>query len=200
MSITRTDGASGAYFEIGLTGTLNLSDGTNVLSISPSTGWTLPAGATVFADVSAMADGAADIVIRDNVADALTIREGSNAYVTARTTDGAETLLLGRSVTFTAISITMAASPHALVFGTAGSNETKVIGNLILVNAGAASRVLRLPPTADNSGLVLIVMNVSSDAFEIATSTGTTVVAAVAAGKGAIVGSNGSGWGQILSA
>ena len=41
MSITRTDGASGAYFEIGLTGTLSLSDGTNLLSISPATGSSL---------------------------------------------------------------------------------------------------------------------------------------------------------------
>jgi hypothetical protein len=130
MSITRTDGASGAYFEIGLTGILNLSDGTNVLSISPSTGWTPPAGATVFADVSAMASGAADIVIRDNVADAFTVRQGSTAYITFRTTNDAEAIILGKPTLFTAMDITMSASPHSLVYGTAGANQTKIVGNV----------------------------------------------------------------------
>ena len=200
MSITRTDGASGAYFEVSATGVLTISDGTNTVTLTPSTGLTTAAGATVFADVSAMATGTAKVKMRDNAPKAFVFAEDANEYLSFRTTDGAESILLGRSITFTTMSITMAATPHALVFGTAGSNETKVIGNLILVNAGAARRVLRLPPTASSSGLVLIVMNVGSDAFEIATSTGSTVVAAVASGKGAIVGSNGSGWGQILSA
>lgn len=200
MSITRTDGASGAYFEIGLTGTLTLSDGTNVLSIAPATGWTLPAGATVFADVSAMASGTADIVVRDNVADALTVREGSTAYITFRTTNDAEAIILGKPTLFTAMNITMAASPHSLVYGTAGSNQTKIVGNAATVNAGAASRVLRLPPTADSAGYEIRIYNVGSDAFEVASSTGSTIVAAVSAGKGVVLASNGSGWGQIVSA
>mgnify|MGYP006318485065 CR=1 FL=1 len=200
MSITRTDGASGAYFEVSATGVLTISDGTNTVTLTPSTGLTTAAGATVFADLSAMATGTGKINIRDNVAAAFVLAQGANAYLTARTTDGAETLLLGRSITFTVMSITMAATPHSLVYGTAGSDQTSVVGNLMLVDPGAASRVLRLPPTAGSSGLMLFVMNVSNDAFEIATSTGTTVVAAVAAGRGAIVGSNGSGWGHILSA
>jgi hypothetical protein len=200
MSITRTDGASGAYFEIGLTGTLNLSDGTNVLSISPSTGWTPPAGATVFADVSAMASGAADIVIRDNVADALTVRQGSTAYITFRTTNDAEAIILGKPTLFTAMDITMSASPHSLVYGTAGANQTKIVGNVATVNAGAASRVLRLPPTADSAGYEIRIYNVGSDAFEVASSTGSTIVAAVASSKGVVLACNGSGWGQILSA
>ncbi len=201
MSITRTDGASGAYFEVSATGVLTISDGTNTVTLTPSTGLTTAAGATVFADLSAMATGTGKINIRDNVAAAFVLAQGANAYLTARTTDGAETLLLGRSITFTAMSISMSATPHSLVYGTAGSNQASVVGNLVLVDPGAASRALRLPPTADSDGKLFVIFNVNSThAIEIEDSAGNTVVAAVAAGKGTLLGSNGIGWGQMTSA
>jgi hypothetical protein len=132
----------------------------------------------VFADVSAMASGAADIVIRDNVADALTIRQGSqrvrdrphdrwtrrrNLFGQARDCSPRWTITMSRL------------AARAGVSGPPAANETKVIGNLDrLVNAGAASRVLRLPPTAGSSGLRDQDRDErrSSDAFEIASSTG----------------------------
>jgi len=193
--LTRTGGTAGiaAYFEVSATGVLTISDGTNTVTLTPSTGLTTAAGATVFADLSAMATGTGKINIRDNVAAAFVLAQGANAYLTARTTDDAETLLFGRSVTFTAISITMAASPHSLVFGTAGSNQTELTSNFVLViNSSGADKDLRLPPIADLDGVPLTFFVTGGHGAVLKSSDGVTTIGTVANNKGAVV-MNGSG-------
>lgn len=161
---------------------------------------TVEAGHDALIDASASATGQNDIVIPANAASALEVREGSTTYLTFQTTTDAGAVVLGRRIISNVTSITMAASPHSLVYGTAGANQTQVVGNAVTVNAGAASRVLRLPPTADSANFEIRVYNIGSDAFEVASSTGSTIVASVAAGKGVMLACNGAGWGQILSA
>lgn len=161
---------------------------------------TVEAGHDALIDASAAATGQNDIVVPDNVASALEIREGSTTYLTVQTTNNAEAVVLGRRVVSNVTTVTMAASPHSLVYGTATGDQTQVVGNSFIVSAGGASRVLRLPPTADSANFELRVYNGGSDAFEIASSTGTTIVASVPVAKGVMLGCNGSGWGYILSA
>jgi uncharacterized protein (DUF433 family) len=50
------------------------------------------AGYVALIDASAAASGESDIVVKDNVADALTIREAANAYLTVVTTDNSEAI------------------------------------------------------------------------------------------------------------
>jgi len=59
------------------------------------------AGNTAILDVSGLATGEADIVIGDNLADALTIRQGANPYLTVVTTDGAEAINVFKALTTT---------------------------------------------------------------------------------------------------
>jgi len=53
---------------------------------------TFGAGNSAILDASGLATGEADIVIGDNLADALTIRQGANPYLTFVTTDSAEAI------------------------------------------------------------------------------------------------------------
>lgn len=97
-------------------------------------------------------------------------------------------------------TIDMADATHSLVLVAAGAGETQLVSDLVLVDANSSgTEDLLLPPTASSTGFVLFVMNVGGESFAVKTSDGgTTVVAAVAAGKGVVVACNGAGWGNIL--
>jgi hypothetical protein len=92
-------------YVIGGTAVYTLDDSGNLTITGLLTAATLAAGATTHTgaitysgtmssiiDVSALTSGSSDIVVKDNVADALTIREGSNAYLTVVTTDSSESV------------------------------------------------------------------------------------------------------------
>jgi len=59
------------------------------------------AGYDVFADLSAAATGEADMVLGDNLASALQVREAANPYLTFVTTDGSEAIASAQRLTTT---------------------------------------------------------------------------------------------------
>lgn len=73
------------------------NDGSNNLTISAPLAFA--AGLSSFLDVSAAATGEADIVIGDNLASALQVREAGNAYLTFVTTDASEAIQFAQPLT-----------------------------------------------------------------------------------------------------
>lgn len=62
---------------------------------------TQAAGQSAVLDLSNIASGEGDIVLKDNLADAFTIREASNGYMTIVTTNGSEAVNFTKAVTTT---------------------------------------------------------------------------------------------------
>lgn len=62
---------------------------------------TFGAGNSAILDASGLATGEADIVIADNLADALTIRQGANPYLTFISTNGSESIAAYKALTTT---------------------------------------------------------------------------------------------------
>ena len=62
---------------------------------------TFGAGNSAILDASGLATGEADIVIADNLADALTIRQGANPYLTFISTDSSESIAAYKALTTT---------------------------------------------------------------------------------------------------
>lgn len=93
-TVTWTPGGAISLVNLTLTGNTALGNAdTDTLSVTAdlTTGLKWDAGTyTYLLDCSAMTTGQADIVIGDNLADALTIREAGNAYVTLVSTDSGE--------------------------------------------------------------------------------------------------------------
>ena len=61
------------------------------------------AGYDVLIDLTQISSGEGDIVLKDNIADALTIREGANVYMTFVTSDGVEAINVFKAFTSTAL-------------------------------------------------------------------------------------------------
>lgn len=60
------------------------------------------AGGSAWADLSNCASGEGDIALRDNVADAMSVREAANLYLTFVTTNSSESIKLGKPLSVTA--------------------------------------------------------------------------------------------------
>lgn len=167
---------------------------TQVGALTPS------AGGSAIIDASNCATGEADVVIGDNLADALTIREGSTSYMTAVTTNLAERVTFGKIIGFVSQVLTLGGVTKTLVFGTtAGTNEILLTGQVLLCNPGSAITILKLPLETSLSGFALWIFNTGSFAITVQTSTG-SAVGSIGAGKAAMVGTSGSGWGFLLGA
>lgn len=145
-------------------------------------------------DVSACETGEADVVIGDNLAVALQVRESTNAYLTVRTTNNSEALLLGKLTLFSFQQIDMADAAVQLVLGTAGAGEVKLTGQVLAIdpNSGGASEDLTLPTATTLAGLMVWIKNIGSQSIVVKYSGST--IATITAGSGAAFGCSGAAW------
>lgn len=83
------------------------SDGSDTVTITGTVQGplTYAAGVTSIIDVSGVTSGGSDVVVRDNVADALSIREGSTSYLKVVTTNGSESVTVGVNLLLNALAI-----------------------------------------------------------------------------------------------
>ncbi len=142
--------------------------------------------------------GANTITMPDNLADAFSFKEGSNAYLTFTTTDSAERILLAKATTLTSTSAT------ALVVGPNGAtNPTlKVVGSVsseaggLAITGGADAVGVALTAIGSNTNEPMLIDGKGSGTVTIGSvSTGGTVVrtkvsTVVATASGVIGNSN----------
>lgn len=147
-------------------------------------------------DASGLLTGVGYLGLADNLAAAWTIRQGANNYVVFNTANDLEKVTFGKlvatPVTATvAAPIDMAGATHTLVLGTAGAAETKLVGNMIYVDANtlSAPEDLVLPAAASCTGMLIAIKNVGGEQITVNTS-----VLTLDAGEGGFVISDGTSW------
>lgn len=153
------------------------------------------AGYDALIDASAAATGEADIVIGDNLASALQVRQSTNAYLTFVTTNDQERITAGKVVADTITTVDMADAAHALVYGTAGAGETKLLGNVVFCdpNSGQATEDLTLPAVATSTGVAIDIINTGGEGIVVKAVGGATVIT-LDANQSGRVRCNGSTW------
>lgn len=107
------------------------------------------AGGTAFIDLSNVATGEADVILKDNLAIALEIREAANSYIKIATTNSAELVTFGVPVAYAATA-QLIADP-----GNAGAIPVTRDGTCSLTSAGAETRTLAIP-TYNGQRLALV--------------------------------------------
>lgn len=145
------------------------------------------AGHDVCLDVSACATGEADIVIGDNLASALQIREGANAYMTCVSTNSAERMEFDKRTNWPIATINM--NDAAVVLTTATFS-----GNVLLVDpeSTGAGEDLTLPSPTTYRGFYLG-MNVGGENVVVKDHNGSTLFTA-AGGRLFLLLCSGSAW------
>jgi Flp pilus assembly secretin CpaC len=91
-----------------------------------------------------------------------------------------------------------AANKTIIVSGTPGTNQVLLAANVLAVSATGATRTLTLPAASSMTGKQLTIYNAGGESVIVADSGGTIVT--IAAGKGASLCSNGTGYGSLLGA
>ena len=100
---------------------------------------------------------------------------------------------------FTAQTITVDGN-EVLTYGTPGAGETLVTSNVLLCNnTSGSSKDVTLPATAGLANRIIFIFNVSAQNVVILDAAASTL-ATITAGKGIILGSNGTGIGVIAGA
>lgn len=102
------------------------------------------AGGSAFIDLSGVATGEADVIVKDNLADALTFREGANAYLTFVTTDASESVTIAKSLKVTSGTVDLMS----------GATDIKLVDNnatALRVREGTNSRDYIIIDTGDGS-------------------------------------------------
>lgn len=153
-------------------------------------------------DASSCATGDADIIVGDNLASALEVRESSTTYIKVVTTNDQERLDVAKILTLSSVTtVDMADAAHALVLGTAGAAETKLDGNIVFCdpNSAGASEDLTLPPEATSDGLVLYIYNTGGEGIVIKDDAAATV-ATLATTEHAICACDGTSWYGLVGA
>jgi hypothetical protein len=159
------------------------------------------AGGAAFIDLTACATGEADIVLADNLAIAAEFREAANPYLTFITTNDAERVKVQKPLVLGLQTIDMADAAHALVYGTAGAAQTKLVSNLLVVdpNSGGASEDLTLPPEATSTGVMLVILNSGGEGIVVKEDGGATVITLDTAQHGIVV-CDGTSWRGFMGA
>lgn len=153
------------------------------------------AGGTAFVDLTAVATGEADVVLKDNLADALAVRESTNAYLTFTTTNDAERITTGKLLALPSQTIDMADAQVALVYGTAGAGEVKITGQLLLVDANSGTTEdLLLPPEATSTGVFLLICNTGGEDIVVKEDSDTTTICTISTTESAVVACDGTTW------
>jgi len=160
------------------------------------------AGGSAFIDLTAVATGEADVLLKDNLAIALQLREAANVYATIVTTNDAERVTLGKVIAYAAPTVVdMADAAGALVYGTAGAGEFKVTSNIIQVdpNSGQASEILTLPPVATSVGVMLVLINTGGEGVVVKDVATATIITLDTAQRGLVV-CDGTTWAGFMGA
>jgi hypothetical protein len=159
------------------------------------------AGYDAALDLSACATGEGDVIVGDNLAAALTVREGSTDYLTVKTTNNAEGVVVGKPLYHAAQIIDMADGAVALVQAAAGAGEVVLSGSALFVdaNSGQATEDLTLPPEATSSGLMLPIFNTGGEGIVVKDDGGSTILT-LDAGQSGIVACNGTNWFGFMGA
>lgn len=149
-------------------------------------------------DATGLTTGTAYIGLTDNLASALVVKEGANAYLTYDTRNDRERVTLGKILQRPSQAIDMADVAVTLVYGTAGAGEVKILTNLLFVDANSSgTEILTLPPVATSSGVEIDVFNTGGESIVVKDVAAATI-ATVATGKGARFGCNGANWFGLL--
>lgn len=153
------------------------------------------AGGAAFIDLTNVATGEADIILKDNLAIALEVREAANSYILVKTTNDAERITLGKIVATVQTTVDMADAAHTLVLGTAAANQTKLLGNVVVCdpNSGEASENLQLPAAAGLAGVELTIINSGGEGIVVLGEAAATVITLDTAQHGKVY-STGSAW------
>lgn len=154
------------------------------------------AGGTAFIDLTSVATGEADVVLKDNLASAFEVREAANTYLQVVTTNDQEAVKLGKVLKFPAPTVVdMADAAHALVYGTAGAGETKLTSNIALVdpNSGQATEDLTLPAVATSVGMMLVIINTGGEGIVVKDVAAATIITLDTAQHGIVV-CDGTNW------
>lgn len=98
-------------------------------------------------------------------------------------------------------TIAMADATVTLVLDAAGEGQVRLTGQALLVDAqsGGASEILKLPAAAGLTGVVLTIFNTGGEGIAVQTSDGSAITT-IAAGKAAVIGCNGAGFGVLSGA
>jgi hypothetical protein len=86
---------------------------------------------------------------------------------------------------------------HALIYGTAGANQTQVTSNVLLVdpNSGGGTEDLTLPAVASSVGVTLYITNTAGGAESIVVKdVATNTICTIAQDEHAVVWSDGTNW------
>lgn len=180
----------------------NAATDTLAINADLTTGLKWDAGTYTYAlDLSAMTTGQADVVIGDNLASALAVRESSTDYLVVSTTNNGERVNSVKPLTVGAEPqvIDMADAAVTLVWGAAaGAGEVLVTSNMLIVdpNSGGAGEDLGLSESLP-SGLMLFIQNTGGENIVVKSSGGSTL-GTIATGKAGAVVTNGSGGGIVI--
>ena len=112
--------------------------------------------------------------------------ESATVTTTGLNTQAVQTIAMG------------AANKTLILTGTPTTNQVLLAANVLAVSATGATRTLTVPAAASMTGKELRVYNAGGETIDVADSNGTIV--SIAAGKGASLCSNGSGYGSLLGA
>jgi hypothetical protein len=159
------------------------------------------AGGSAFVDLTAVATGEADLVLKDNLASAFEIREAANSYLILKTTNDAERITFGKIVAGAVTTVSMADAAHTLVLGTAGAAQTKLLGNIVVADpdSAGASENLQLPAAATLSGVELTIVNSGGEGIVVLGEAAATCITLDTAQHGKVV-SNGTAWFGFMGA
>ena len=193
----------GAYIAVSDAGALQVSDGTTVASLSRSVLTTLGTVAGYLTglvlDYSSVATGAAYVSLTANLASAWAVKQGSTAMATFVTTTSKWRFKLGTGTLLqyaAPVTATITAN-HALVFGTAGANETAMTSNVVFLNnTSGSSKDVSLPTASDCVGVPIILVSLGGSSCVI--KSGGNTLGTIAAGKAGIAYTDGSSGGLLL--
>lgn len=159
------------------------------------------AGFDAALDLSSCATGEGDIILADNLALALQVREGSTAYLDFVTTNDAERINVQKIMAFPAVTVVdMANAAHALVLDTADSGETKLVGNIVAVDANGGAQDLTLPAEASCDGFVLIIANTGGEAVTVKDDAAGTVIVLDDSTQHGLIWCDGTTWRGLIGA
>ncbi len=151
-------------------------------------------------DLTGATTGAAYVSLTAALAESWVVKVGSTALQTYVTTTNKIRVRTNVLAAFAATVSVSTAANHALVFGTAGSNQTALTGNyLVVVNGSGSSKDLTLPAVADLAGVPLHLYVTGGSEVVVKTSGGAPICT-IADGKGAIVFNDGTNFGSIAGA
>lgn len=165
------------------------------------------AGGAAFIDLTDCATGEGDILLADNLAEAMQTRQGTKKYTTHVTTNDKEAFVVHtvfRQETQAGI-IDMAGATHELTLGTAvPGTSTKLLCNDVFVDAnqtggGSSAQSLKLPDATFIPGAVVRIYNVGGETLNIKDKDGANTLInsngglAIAAGKIGVLQATASG-------